>query len=73
MLTEVGFSNFRSFTDATLKLGPVTLLIGANASGKSNAIEGLRLLSWLAIGRRLVDIVHAIRSGEELVRGTVTD
>jgi len=73
MLTEVGFSNFRSFTDATLKLGPVTLLIGANASGKSNAIEGLRLLSWLATGRRLVDIVHAIRSGEELVRGTVND
>lgn len=73
MLSAVGFRNFRSFCDATLALGSLTLLIGANASGKSNAIEGLRLLSWLAKGRRLVDIRHAVQSGDELVRGSVPD
>lgn len=73
MLAEVGFTNFRSFANATLKLGPLTLLIGANASGKSNAIDGLRLLSWLANGRRLVDVQHAVQAGDELVRGSVAD
>lgn len=73
MLTAVGFEKFRSFRDATLELGPLTLLIGANASGKSNAIEGLRILSWLAKGRRLVDVRHAVQSGDELVRGSVAD
>nr|WP_071822754.1 AAA family ATPase [Microcystis aeruginosa] len=32
------------------------VLIGANASGKSNALEAIRLLSWLAKGSRLDDI-----------------
>ena len=53
MLTQVTFENFRSFRDATLVLQPLTVLIGANASGKSNAVEGLRLLSWIAQGNRL--------------------
>ena len=53
MLTTFTFSNFKSFKDAQLPLGPLTVLIGANAAGKSNAIEALRLLSWLAQGQKL--------------------
>ena len=53
MLTKVTVENFRSFKDATLALQPLTVVIGANASGKSNAIEALRLLSWIAQGNRL--------------------
>ena len=37
-------------------IGPLTVLIGANASGKTNLIEGLRLLSSIAGGARLDDI-----------------
>lgn len=44
MLTSVTIRNFKSYKEATLPLGPLTLLIGANASGKSNAVEALRLL-----------------------------
>ena len=48
MLESIYLKDFKSYRKATLPLVPLTLLIGANASGKSNAIEGLRLLSWLA-------------------------
>lgn len=53
MLTRITIKDFRSYREATLELRPLTVLIGANASGKSNAIEALRLLSWVAQGNRL--------------------
>jgi hypothetical protein len=48
-------------------------LIGANASGKSNAIEAMQLLSWLASGRRLGELLGAIREKELSLRGTFDD
>ena len=30
--------NFKSFADAEVKLAPVTVLVGANGSGKSNLL-----------------------------------
>jgi predicted ATPase len=71
MLESVTISNFKSFREATLKLSALTLLIGANASGKSNALEALQVLSWMATGRRLGDILFAIKQGELAVRGTI--
>jgi len=56
-----------------LSLAPITFLIGANASGKSNALEAIRLLSWLAKGSRLDDIERNIQSGNAIVRGQVID
>ena len=53
MITSFTVSGFKSYQDAKLPLAPLTLLIGANASGKSNLIEAIRLLSWLARGQRL--------------------
>ncbi len=44
MIQSFSIENFKSFRKATLPLSPLTLLIGANASGKSNAIEALQLL-----------------------------
>ena len=65
MLTRFGISHFKSYGDeAVLGLGqasPLTVLIGANASGKSNLIEGLRLLSTIAGGARL----DTIRPGQD--------
>lgn len=46
LLTSITIHNFKSYKEATLPLAPLTLLIGANASGKSNAVEALRLLHW---------------------------
>lgn len=34
MLSSFTIENFKSYREATLKLAPLTVLIGANASGK---------------------------------------
>lgn len=73
MLTAINLQNFKSYREARLPLAPMTVLIGANASGKSNAIEGMRLLSWLAQGQKLSAIQYAVQSGERVVRGILDD
>lgn len=73
MLTAITLENFKSYRQARLPLAPLTVLIGANASGKSNAIEGIRLLSWLARGQNLAAIQYAVQNGEHVVRGTMED
>lgn len=46
MITSISVENFKSYgASARLPLSPLTLLIGTNASGKSNLIEAIRLLS----------------------------
>ncbi len=73
MLKAITLNNFKSYRHARLPLAPLTVLIGANASGKSNAIEGMRLLSWLAQGQRLSAIQYAVQGGDKVVRGRVED
>lgn len=73
MLTAITLENFKSYREARLTLAPLTVLIGANASGKSNALEGMRLLSWLAQGQKLSTIQYAVQSGDRVVRGMVED
>jgi predicted ATPase len=69
MISSFHIRNFKSYRDATLPLAPLTLLIGANASGKSNAIEAIRLLSLLAQGRRLPEIRSELQSSDQVIRG----
>ncbi|PLS68505.1 MAG: ATPase, partial [Cyanobacteria bacterium M5B4] len=70
MLSAITIKDFKSYREATLPLAPLTMLIGANASGKSNAIEAVRLLAWLARGQRLSELRRELPVG---VRGRVTD
>ncbi|WP_414639118.1 AAA family ATPase [Archangium sp.] len=74
MLDWFEIERFKSFRHAQLPLAELTVLIGANASGKSNLLEGLRLLSWLARGKRLGEIAYALRAEERRldVRGPIT-
>lgn len=72
-LKEIHICNFKSYANAILTLAPVTLLVGANASGKSNALEALQMLSWLAKGRRLDDVFRAVQESEVILRGRVND
>jgi energy-coupling factor transporter ATP-binding protein EcfA2 len=55
MLTSVRLQGFKSFTDATVKLAPLTVLIGANGSGKSNFVEAIDLCDrlWSGIDPRI--------------------
>ncbi len=73
ILSEFTLENFKSYRTGRLPLGPLTVLIGANASGKSNALEGLRFLSWLAQGQRLISIQHTVNDADRIVRGRVDD
>ncbi len=71
-MTQFYLENFRSYREASLPLAPLTLIVGANASGKSNALEGLRMLSRMAQGQYLQDVFRTLQSAGEL-RGTVDD
>jgi ABC-type cobalamin/Fe3+-siderophores transport system ATPase subunit len=51
MIKEIRFSNWKSFSNAKLPIDPLTVLIGTNASGKSNALDGLAFLNLIALGR----------------------
>src|SRR5215203_3570036 len=74
MIKSFSIENFKSFRKATLPLSPLTLLIGANASGKSNAIEAIQLLTWLARAWRSPDdLLYAIREQEISLRGGFKD
>ena len=69
MLESITIKGFKSYIDATLNLSPLTILIGANASGKSNAIEALKLLSWIAQGNNLGSIASTIQRHNHEIRG----
>lgn len=57
MLTALRLRNFKNFADETLRMGPFTVLVGANASGKSNIRDALRLLHGVGRGYWLADII----------------
>ena len=74
MLASFTVERFKSYQGAaTLKFAPLTILIGANASGKSNVVEALRLLSWIAQGNKLSAIAHTVQGGDQAIRGKVED
>lgn len=43
MFSSIRYLNFKVLRDATLPLGPFTLLVGPNGSGKSTALQALQL------------------------------
>lgn len=70
MITRIEIDGYKSFDDFALDLPPFTVLVGANASGKSNLLEAVDLLGQLIrepTSQTLVD--HARRGGpKELFR-----
>ncbi|AGL03335.1 AAA family ATPase [Desulfoscipio gibsoniae] len=69
LLSQLRFKKFKSFTKTAMPVEPITILIGANASGKSNAIDGLQILLGLATNREIIDILDGIRGQETGIRG----
>ncbi|WP_434592761.1 AAA family ATPase [Streptomyces sp. A5-4] len=68
-LEEVRLTAFKSFRGEVLKLAPLTVLIGRNSSGKSNALDGLEVLSRLARGEDITEALESRRSAAGPVRG----
>ncbi|MFF5572547.1 AAA family ATPase [Streptomyces luteogriseus] len=44
MIDRLALHNFKAFRDASLPLGPLTLLTGLNSSGKSSVLQAIALL-----------------------------
>ena len=65
------FTDFKGFKDVSIDLlDPFTLLIGPNGSGKTNVIEAIELLSFIARGQPLYEIADVGRTETGLqVRG----
>ena len=50
MLTELRLENWKSYESASLHIDPLSVLVGTNASGKSNALDALLFLNRVASG-----------------------
>ena len=56
MITSLRLVNFKNFADETLRVGPFTVIVGANASGKSNIRDVFRFLHGIGRGYTLAEI-----------------
>lgn len=55
-MTELRLTAFKNYANEVVPLSPLTLIIGPNASGKSNALDALSLLALLADERDVADL-----------------
>ncbi|GAC1460970.1 MAG: AAA family ATPase [Chamaesiphon sp.] len=68
MLTRIEIDGFKTFENFGLDLGPMQVIFGPNASGKSNLFDAIQLLSQLA-GTDLFAAVKGLRGEpQELFR-----
>ncbi|HDQ4528895.1 TPA: AAA family ATPase [Pseudomonas aeruginosa] len=71
MITELHLKNWKSYENAKLHIDPLSVLIGTNASGKSNALDAFQFLSRIASGLMLTSALQgdgvqkALRGGLE--------
>lgn len=71
MLKQLILENWKSFRHAVLPIDPLTVFIGRNASGKSNALDGLEFLNRTARGKEIQasllgdETLSSIRGGVE--------
>jgi predicted ATPase len=54
MLTKIRIQNFKQFDDVEIELGPVTVLIGPNNSGKTTVLQALML--WYTAFQKFSEI-----------------
>ena len=57
MITSLRLVNFKNFADETLRVGPFTVIVGENASGKSNIRDAFRFLHGIGRGYTLAEII----------------
>ena len=57
MITSLRLVDFKNFANETLRVGPFTLIVGANASGKSNIRDAFRFLHGIGRGYTLAEIL----------------
>ena len=74
MITSIRLKNFKNFADETLRVGPFTILVGANASGKSNIRDAFRFLHGIGRDYTLAEIMGGKReAGWKPIRGAMNE
>ena len=74
MITSIRLVNFKNFADETLRIGPFTVIVGANASGKSNIRDAFRFLHGIGRNYTLAEIIGGkSRSDWEPIRGAANE
>src|SRR5436190_15964146 len=66
MLKRVKIQGYKSLADVEVKLQPLSVLFGPNASGKSNFLDALQLLSRIATNDSLNDVFSPPYRGKPL-------
>ena len=69
MITSLVLENWKSFESATLYIDPLTILIGANAAGKSNILDAFRFLQRIASGLSIQESIEGTTSIQPLRGG----
>lgn len=58
MITTLHLNDWKSYEKAILQIDPLTVVIGTNASGKSNALDALTMLNRLSGGAMLTSALQ---------------
>ena len=58
MLSFLKIENFKSLRSVELRLGPLCMFVGTNASGKSNLFDALRVLQGIGYGFTIEEILN---------------
>ena len=69
MIKSIHLQNWKSFRNATLYFDPLTVLIGTNASGKSNALDAVDFLARMGQGKDLATCLRSESNGESFRGG----
>ena len=73
MIKSIRLKNWKSYDDSVLYIDPLTILIGMNASGKSNVIDALIFINRIAGGSGIFEAIsgdaslNALRGGIDWV------
>lgn len=70
MLQSIHLKDFKSFADEEVALAPLTVLVGANASGKSNLLDAIRFVQGVGLDFTVIETLQGRwEAGREVWKG----
>jgi hypothetical protein len=58
MIQQLALKNFKTFRNAKVTFGPISIVLGSNGAGKSNLFDALRFLKAIGDGRSVRDAIE---------------
>lgn len=63
MINKISFKNYKAFDEGEIKIKPITILIGANSSGKSSIMQLLLMLQQTALAEESYNSALKLNGG----------